>query len=269
MTTAFSTNELRNRRRQLKQERRVRMLKISWQVLLLGGITGGIVWGITRPDWTIRKSQQIKISGNQSLTDSTIRNMLGVKYPTSLLQLEPQLLHTNLVSHGSITAATVHRELLPPRLHIQVRDRLPVATVDRVVHNKAVRGLLDETGQWLPLSSYRLAASQIPKLRLLANETCPGWADLYKAVQQSPVVVSEINCQNILSLTLNTEVGIVRIGEFDRTRIYKQLQKAHELRNWQKSTTMTNVIINLENPQSPKLQEIIGRPSLPVSKDIK
>jgi cell division protein FtsQ len=258
MTTGFTPDQLRYRRRQLKQERRNKMLKVSWQVLLLGIITGGIIWGVTRPDWTIRKSQQIKISGNQALTDQTIREILGVKYPASLLSIEPQALHTKLLASGSITAATVHRELLPPGLQIQVRDRLPVATVDRLINNKTVRGLLDETGQWMPMSNYRLTANQIPKLRLLANDTCPGWAELYKAIQQSPVAVSEVNCQDILNITLNTEIGSIRIGEFDRTRIYKQLQKAHELRNWQQSTTIKNAIINLENPQSPKLQEIGG-----------
>jgi cell division protein FtsQ len=265
----FSPTELRTRRHRLKQERRVRTLKVFWQVWLLSGITGGIIWGVTRPDWTIRKAQQIKISGNQALTEKTIREMLGVKYPAPLLAIEPQTLHTKLLTNGSITAATVHRELLPPSLHIQVRDRFPVATVDRLINNKSVRGLLDETGQWLPISSYRLTANQIPQLRLLANDTCPGWADLYKAVQQSPVAVTEINCQDILNLTLTTEIGSIRIGEFDRTRIYKQLQKAHELRNWQQSTTIKNAIINLENPQAPKLQEIGGKALTPPTPETK
>lgn len=269
MNTPYSNEELRDRRRQLRKERQVRTLKVSWQVLLLSGIGGGVVWGITRPDWTISKPQQVNIVGNQSLTTGAVQNMLGLHYPTSLLQIEPQALNAKLLAQGSVVKATVHRELLPPRLDIQIRDRLPVAIVDRSINNKVTKGLLDETGQWLPLSSYRLRADQLPKLRLLASQSCPGWTELYKALQQSPVQVSEVDCQDPLQLTLVTEIGLVRIGQFDRIKIYKQLQKAHELRNWQQSTSLKNAIVDLENPQSPKLQEVVGKSAAPVAKDAK
>jgi cell division protein FtsQ len=264
MNTPFSNAELRDRRRQLRQERRIRTLKVSWQVLLLGAIVGSVSWGMTRPDWTISKPQQISISGNQALTESAVRNMLGLKYPASLLQIEPQALHAKLVSQGSVVTATVHRELLPPRLRIQVRDRLPIATVDRSINNKVIKGLIDETGHWLPMSSYRLTANQMPNLRLVANESCPGWSELYRAVQQSLVKISEIDCQDTLHLSLKTEIGTIRVGEFDRTKIYKQLQKAHELRNWQQSTPLKNAIVDLENPQSPKLEEIGSKLTTPI-----
>jgi cell division protein FtsQ len=265
METSFTNEELRDRRRQLRQERRIRTLKVAWQVLLLGGMVGGVVWGITRPDWTISKPQQVSIVGNQSLTENTVRNMLGLRYPTSLLQIEPQALNAKLLAQGSVVRATVHRELLPPRLHIQIRDRLPVATVDRLINSKVTKGLLDESGQWLPLNSYRLKSEQMPKLRLIASQSCPGWSELYRAIQQSPVQISEVDCQEPLHLTLVTEIGLVRIGEFDHTKIYKQLQRAHELRNWQQSTSLKNAIVDLENPQSPKLQEIGGKSPVPIT----
>jgi cell division protein FtsQ len=265
MNNSFTGEELRDRRRQLRKERQVRTLKVSWQVLLLGIIVGGVVWGVTRPDWTISKPQQVSIAGNQALTESAVRNMLGLRYPASLLQIEPQALHAKLLAQGSVVQANVHRELMPPRLYVQIRDRLPVATVDRSINNKITKGLLDETGQWLPLTSYRLKSEQMPKLRLISGQSCPGWTELYRAIQQSPVQISEVNCQEPLHLTLNTEIGLVRVGEFDRTKIYKQLQRAHELRNWQQSTSLKNAIVDLENPQSPKLQKIDTKSTVPAA----
>jgi cell division protein FtsQ len=265
MNTSFTNEELRDRRRQLRKERQVRTLKVSWQVLLLGSIVGGVIWGVTRPDWTISKPQQVSVAGNKSLTESAVRNMLGLRYPASLLHIEPQALNAKLLSQGSVIKATVHRELIPPRLYVQIRDRLPVAVVDRSINSKITKGLLDETGQWLPLTSYSLKADQIPKLRLIASQSCPGWSELYRAIQQSPVQISEVDCQDPLHLTLVTEIGMVRIGEFDRTKIYKQLQRAHELRNWQQSTPLKNAIVDLENPQSPKLQEIGGKSTIPIT----
>jgi cell division protein FtsQ len=266
MNTSFTNEELRDRRRRLRKERQIRTLKVSWQVLLLGGIVGTVSWGVTRPDWTISKPQQVSIAGNQALTESAVRNMLGLRYPAALLQIEPQALNAKLLAQGSVVKATVHRELMPPRLYVQIRDRLPVAVVDRTINNK---GLLDETGQWLPFTSYRLKADQLPKLRLIASQSCPGWSELYRAIQQSPVQISEVDCQDPLHLTLATEIGMVRVGEFDRTKIYKQLQRAHELRNWQQSTSVKNAIIDLENPQSPKLQEIGGKSAVPITSGAK
>lgn len=265
MNTSFTNEELRDRRRQLRKERQVRTLKVSWQVLLLSSIVGGVIWGVTRPDWTISKPQQVSVAGNKSLTESAVRNMLGLRYPASLLHIEPQALNAKLLSQGSVIKATVHRELIPPRLYVQIRDRLPVAVVDRSINSKVTKGLLDETGQWLPLTSYSLKADQIPKLRLIASQSCPGWSELYRAIQQSPVQINEVDCQDPLHLTLVTEIGMVRIGEFDRTKIYKQLQRAHELRNWQQSTPLKNAIVDLENPQSPKLQEIGGKSTIPIT----
>jgi cell division protein FtsQ len=244
MNTSFTNEELRDRRRQLRKERQVRTLKVSWQVLLLGGMVGGVTWGVTRPDWTISKPQQVSIAGNQALTESAVRNMLGLRYPASLLQIEPQALNAKLLAQGSVVKANVYRELMPPRLHIQIRD-------------------------WLPLTSYRLKSDQIPKLRLIGSQSCPGWSELYRAIQQSPVQISEVDCQDPLHLTLATEIGMVRVGEFDRTKIYKQLQRAHELRNWQQSTSLKNAIVDLENPQSPKLQEIGGKSPVPITSGAK
>jgi hypothetical protein len=114
-----------------------------------------------------------------------------------------------------------------------------------------------------------LKADEVPNLRLVGSQSCPGWSELYRAIQQSPVQISEVDCQDPLHLTLATEIGMVRIGEFDRTKIYKQLQRAHELRNWQQSTSLKNAIVDLENPQSPKLQEIGGKSTIPITSDAK
>jgi cell division protein FtsQ len=255
MYSSLSPAELRNRRRRLRRERRVYTLKICWQTLLLLAIGGGLYWAIRLPDWTIRKPQQILIQGNRALTETAVRDMLGLKYPISLLQVEPQVLQGNLLGRGSILAATVHRELIPPRITVQVRDRQPVALVVPSTP-KAATGMLDEKGQWLPTTSYRLNPAQTPQLKLLSNNnSCPNWPDLYQAVSQSPVKIQEIDCRDSLNLILKSEIGNLRLGTFDRTKIYKQLQEAYKLRDWQQySNPATVLYLDLENPNSPQLQ---------------
>jgi cell division protein FtsQ len=259
MYSSLSPEELRSRRRKLRRERRVYTLKICWQTLLLLGIGAGLYWAVRWPDWTIRKPSQISVQGNRALTETAVRDMLGLKYPVSLLQVEPQVLQNNLLERGSILAATVHRELIPPRILVQVRDRLPVAAVESGGASgtaKTVAGLLDERGQWLPATKYRLSAAQLPALKLLAsNNSCPNWPELYQAITRSPVKIQEIDCRDSLNLILKSEIGGLRLGTFDRTKIYKQLQEAYKLRDWAKYADPTTVLyLDLENPNYPQLQ---------------
>jgi cell division protein FtsQ len=252
-----SQEELRQRRRQLRQQRRVRTVKVLWQLTVIGGLVGGITWAVCQPDWVIRQPQQIQIRGNQFLSANAVRTMLNLKYPISLLHIEPQVLKAQLVSQGHITAATIDRELIPPRLTVRVQDISPVAMADK----PARQGLVDEYGHWLPLTSYQVPADRLPKLKLLlVDDMCPEWPELYQAVSQSPVQVSEINCRNPFNLMLKTEIGTLRLGPFEHTKVYKQLQEAHKLRNWQQQyqhrfTSITDVAyIDLENPTNPRLQ---------------
>jgi cell division protein FtsQ len=255
MYSSLSPKELHYRRRQLRRERRVYAFKICWQTLLLLAICGGVLWAIGRPDWTIRQPQQIQIQGNRALTEKAVREMLAIQYPISLLQVEPQAIHSRLREHGSILAATVHRELIPPRITVQVRDRLPVAVVDPS-SAKSPAGMIDEMGQWLPSSSYSLPTHQIPQLKLLSSDnTCPNWSDIYRAIYQSPIKIEEVDCRNSLNLILKSEIGNLRLGTFDRTKIYKQLQEAYKLRDWQQYYDPTAVLyLDLDNPSSPKIQ---------------
>jgi cell division protein FtsQ len=255
MYPPLSTEEIRSRRRQLRRERRFYTLKVFWQTLLLLGIGSSLLWAISQPDWTVRKPQQIRVQGNRALTETAVRDMLGLKYPVSLLHIEPQVLHQRLLDQGSILTATVHRELIPPQITVQVRDRLPVAVV--VDSAKKTTGMLDDRGQWLPTTSYQLPVNQIPKLKLLANtsKVCAEWPNLYRAIQQSPVEIQEVDCRDVLNLMLKTEIGSLRLGSFDNTKIYKQLQEAHKLRNWQQYQDPATVMyLDLESPSTPKLQ---------------
>lgn len=254
--------ELRQRRLQLRRQRRWRALKICWQVLVLGSIIIGICWAVQQPDWVIRQSQQIQIRGNRYLAANTVREMLDLKYPVSLLQVEPQSLNAKLLNQGGILAANIHRELLPPRIIIQIQDQPPIAVADRADQP----GLVNATGKWLPLNSYQIDNDKLPHLKILAasNGLCPDWPTFYQAIRNSPIPVSEIDCRDTLNLLLKTDIGDVRIGSFEPSRLRQQLQKAYELGDWKKlyqlkyNQTSDIAYIDLENPDMPKIQQSIA-----------
>jgi cell division protein FtsQ len=158
---SVSQTELTTRRKKLRRARRIKSFQSLWRSLLAGGMATSLVWAITLPNWVIRKPEQIVIEGNHFLSSKTIRSLLPLSYPHSLLQVQPQAIAKSLESQAPIVKATVSRQLMPPGLTIQVVERKPVAIAQAPTSQNAKTsnptsssGLLDEQGVWLPKSSY-------------------------------------------------------------------------------------------------------------------
>ena len=120
-------NELQQRRRQLKTNRRNRLLQTSWRSVVVLGLAAGTVWIILQPNWVIRRSQEVKIEGNRFLSTQSIRSLLPIQYPQSLLRIQSSQISDALTTKAPIAEAVVERHLFPPGLVIKVREREPVA----------------------------------------------------------------------------------------------------------------------------------------------
>jgi cell division protein FtsQ len=209
-----SQEQLNQRRSQLKQQRRVRVIKSLWRLACMSGILAGLGWVVSQADWRISKPEQVRIQGNQYLSDATIRDWLAIPYPKLMMELAPAQLTARLVGRGSIASVKIDRELLPPRLLVRVRDLPPVA---RIIRDETTDSqiFVDELGRQLPLSSYHSTVWQsLPKLGLMppSEGICPEWNQLYQAIHASPVAIGTIDCRNPQNLILQTELGKVRLG---------------------------------------------------------
>jgi cell division protein FtsQ len=258
VSQSASVEQIKQRRRQLKRQRRNRAVRSLWQFMCVCGIFVGSLWGICQLDWTISKPEQVRIEGNQYLRDTTIRSMLEISYPTSLVALGSEQLTAKPIERGLMVDARIDRGIFPPHLTVRVQDLPPVA---RLVRDPAseTQIYIDERGLELPLASYRQSVSQsLPTLQLLlpAQGACPQWVQLYRVVRTSPVAIGVIDCRDPHNLSLQTEVGKVRLGAFsDLNRLTSQIQQLDRLREWQKHTLDRDVEgLDLENPDLPKLQ---------------
>jgi cell division protein FtsQ len=260
---SVSSNELGNRRQQLRRQRRQRLVQILWQGLAVSSLTGGVFWALNQPIWLIRQPEQVTIEGNQLLSDARIRDLLPLSYPQSLWQIQPQDLAKILESQGQIAEATVTRELFPPRLTIKIQERRPVAiaqpspTLTRRSDASGV-GWLDANGGWIPLESYaKLERSrQLPSLKVIGNpdQYRPHWTQMYEALSRSPVVVYEINWQNPANLMITTEIGVVHLGAYS-SQFTQQLRVLDQMRNLPEQVDLALVdYIDLQNPSSPVIQ---------------
>ncbi len=120
-------NELSQRRRQLRKNRRNRLLQTSWRSIAVLGLAAGTVWVVIQPNWVIRRAEQVKIEGNRFLATQSIRSLLPIQYPQSLLRIQSSQISEALTTKAPIAEAIVERHLFPPGLVIKVREREPVA----------------------------------------------------------------------------------------------------------------------------------------------
>ncbi len=276
MYQSLSKEQLKQRRRKLRQQRRVNALRSLWRLGCMCGILGGVVWATNQSYWTISTPSQVRIQGNRYLSEAAIRSMLAIRYPQSLLQLEPSRLSAKLLATGSISNVRIDRALLPPHVTVQLQDRPPVAQVIRD-EVQPPQAFIDDLGVKTPIASYLVSIQQsAPKLRLIQPErgicgvSSLGWQYLHRAISRSPVVIGIIDCQDPKNLRLRTEVGHISLGSLgnlerapERERLNHQLKQLDRLRDWQKNRRGQFNYLDLGDPDHPILQPNPSGPSAP------
>jgi len=278
----ISQIELAERRRKLRWQRRWRILQTSWQVVAMGGLTAGLIWVVTLPDWMLRDASQIEVEGNKFLSADTVRTLLPIKYPQFLLTLQPKTLTQRLESQAPIAEATVSRHLFPPGLTVRIQERYPVAivyssptarsssqpenalnsgshSVSSPVSNPVA--LLDERGTFIPYESYVALnrSRQLPNLKIVGmqDQYRSQWTSLYQQVSRSPVKILEIDWREPGNLILHSELGTVYCGAYG-SRFSEQLRTLDQLRQLPEKLDVQQIdFIDLRNPQSP-LVNLVG-----------
>ncbi|PSB50846.1 cell division protein FtsQ [filamentous cyanobacterium Phorm 6] len=281
---AVSQAELGRRRQELRRLRRVRSAAVVWQTLAASAMAAGLLWWISQPAWWISRSEQVKVEGNQWLSDKAVRSLVPLSYPQSLWGIQPQALAEKLESTGPIAKAKVTRNLFPPSLTVEVAERLPVAVAQptAVLRSNSDRekvGWLDARGGWMPSESYSAVRSANSSIGPGSSPTQPqhslptlkvigplevyraSWPKFYQGLSGLTVKVLEIDWQNPNNLILKTEIGTVHLGPYS-ARTIEQLQVLDRMRQLPKQLSSSKIAyIDLKNPASP----IVHLPELPPS----
>lgn len=278
---SISRTALAQRRQKLRQRRRVRFLQAGWRSLAICGLTAGAIWAATLPVWVIRRPEQVRIEGNHFIPVRTLRSLLSIPYPQSLFRVDPQAIARKLQAKAPIADVIVSRQLFPPGLVVQVKERLPVAlalpsegtlpvttmpTGTRAA-STAKSGLLDENGIWMPLESYTALGQslKLPSLRVIGNPESyrPSWSKLYRELTQGPPInVSEIDWRDPTNVILKTELGMVHIGPYS-WQFSSQLKTLDRMRLLSAHSRFSQITyIDLRSPDAPTVQ--MAKPKDPV-----
>lgn len=259
---SVSQLQLTSRREKLRRARRIKFCQDIWRSLFVTGIASSLVWAITLPDWVIRQPEQIAIEGNHLLSAQTIRELLPLAYPQSLLRVEPQAIADTLEQQAPIANAIVTRQLVPPGLTVQVQERKPVAIAQLLDQHQGKNqiGFLDAQGVWIPQSSYRSVKAKLalPTLKIIGSreQYRPYWREVYQAIGQSPVKILEIDWQNPANLILKTELGKVHVGPYS-SRFPEQLRVLDRMRDLPTQIANSKIAyIDIKNPDRPLLQMV-------------
>jgi len=266
--SSISQSDLADRRRQLRRQRRWRTVQTFWQVLIVSSFAGGLIWALASSDWMLRSPEQVTIEGNQFLSAKTIRSILPIRYPQSLLEVQPRTIVQRLESEAPIATATVTRRLFPPGLTVRVQERYPVAVVylaSAANQAPAAKGkqtpqaaLLDEEGAWIPYDTYVSLnpAPGLPDLKVLGmrEEFRSQWAGLYQQISQSPVKISEIDWRDPNNLILKTELGAVYLGSYG-SQFADQLRSLDQMRLISQQVRIDQIAyIDLRNLETPLVE---------------
>ncbi|MEO6862590.1 MAG: cell division protein FtsQ/DivIB, partial [Microcoleus sp.] len=73
---AVSQTELGRRRQELRRLRRDRLVAVVWQTVAVSAMTSFLLWWISQPAWLIARSEQVKVEGNQWLSDKAVRSLV-------------------------------------------------------------------------------------------------------------------------------------------------------------------------------------------------
>lgn len=261
--TPVSRTRLIQRRQQLRQQRRVRALQGGWRLIAVSALAGGSLWLVTLPDWLIRKPEQIVIQGNQFIPAHTIRSLLPVHYPQSLLRLQPDAIARELKTKTPISEVRVNRYLFPPGLSVQVQERYPAALTESLLTTAAGTqttevGVLDANGMWTPLERYNAVKQslKLPSLKVIGHRSTyqSYWPKMYEMLRRSPVKIFELNLENPANLILKTELGIIHLGPFT-PQFQAQLTALDRMRKLPERVQLHEIAyINLKNPSAPTIQ---------------
>ncbi|KFF42123.1 MAG: FtsQ-type POTRA domain-containing protein [Candidatus Atelocyanobacterium thalassa] len=204
-------------RRTLYYKQKLKVLQKGWRLLISFFLTGGLLYSSSLPYWLIRNQSQIRIIGNQLLSESDILKMLDISYPQLIWKLPIHQLRENLKPQPSLENVYIIRSLLPAKIKIIVKERRPVAFA--LMAEK--KGFLDSLGIWISSELYNLEYETISSVKLKVfgqkQRSFISWKNIYPLSLYSPIKIKNFNLQDSNNLILDTELGIVHYGIYDKT----------------------------------------------------
>ncbi|MGY6529413.1 MAG: cell division protein FtsQ/DivIB [Cyanobacterium sp.] len=249
-------------RNRLRKERARRNRITVCRFFVAMGVTTGVFWAITHPNWVLSDSEQINIEGNELLSDREVRSLIPLEYPQPILTLSGQYLADELGQRTPLKNITITKKIVPPSLTITVEESLPVAMAYGPQENENGQvvmghlGFISADGIFIDRDMYENLEQypdKVPSLKMLGNPALylSYWEELYRLLMASPAPIQEIDWQNPNNIILTTDLGKIHLGPYT-SRLSQQLQVLAQLTPITQQIRREDIIyIDLINPSQP------------------
>jgi cell division protein FtsQ len=128
------------RRNVSRRARAARVQRIAERFLWAAGLTGALAGAVLVSLFFVFvhdlftqsgyfEAHEVRVEGAERLTAGEIRALTGIRPGTNILGVNLSAARRGLLSHPWVAEAEVRREL-PARLHIKIREHVPVAIID-------------------------------------------------------------------------------------------------------------------------------------------
>ena len=229
-----------------------------WQLLCFSSTSIFLIITFLNQAWKPISFDQTKITGLSGITKNDIKKSTSIFYPKNLLDLNPKEIESYLIKKLPIKNVSVSRRFFPPEIHLNIKEREPIAFANRVFLKNIEEGMIDMEGAWIPLQFVN--KSKKNKIKLSIENWNPNKKkDVLLIIKnrfilQSPL--QKIKISPLQEISIKTEhFNSVLLGS-DTDRIIEQINKLNQL---QKS--LPNLLINtkvkivdLRDPSKPELK---------------
>lgn len=248
------SDSLKNRRQTLRDRRRSRAAGAVGRFLAVGSLAAGLAWVMVSPYWTIRSARQVEVEGESLLDERAIRDSLGLSYPLSIWEIPTDRLQAKLETDPAIKSARVERQLFPPRMRVEIRERQPVARANA----RDGQGFLDAEGTFIAKRYY----DRPPGADRLVGPAAIGydeqyrdsWQQLYPFLANLPVKITAIDWRDPGNLVLTTDLGKVYFGRHD-DRLAEKLTALVQARQLSSKIPLDRILyLDLGEPNAPTVQ---------------
>jgi cell division protein FtsQ len=245
------------RRKLLRQQRRAERLRNLWRMTVFSLIAAGLGYGLLRQGWTLRSPAQVEVVGSQLVDRQQVIRATGLRFPQSLLTVQPKQLDEDLRSSLPVEQVRISRLMLPPRLRVELVDREAVARAERRGRDGLEQGYIDRQGHWIAIA----APDVVPRGDLSLRVR--GWNERHRSALTQILDRREVfggGLQEVRfapdgSLWLTTrELGPMRLGPAD-DRLERRLEVAAHLNDTLPAQLKgrSPTLIDLSDPEQPEL----------------
>lgn len=246
------------RRRRLRQEKQRERLIQAWRLLVYAGSTTALAWILLSSGWNLRSIDQVRVSGSNRVGPESVVQAAGLRFPLSLLSLQPGNLERRLMDELPVQSVSIHRRLLPPGLEIKLLDRRPIAAATRNAAGGIESGMVDRQGFWMPMTAALAEETSESDVRV-QGWTLASRVTIAKLLEKrdelgSPLQVVLVAPDGDISVRM-ASLGLVKLGS-NAALLDQQINTMIELTRslppqlrGQKDST-----IDLSDPSKPELQ---------------